>query len=236
MKNWGRGLAALCFALLLTASVAFAEGWEVLDASLTTSAVYVNDQRAAIRGYSVEGSTYFRLRDLAAALAGTASEFDVVWNEEERLVELDTGASYGGEVWDGRLPENAAAVPSEAGLLLDGESVELAAFNIMGSSYYRLRDLGEALGFAVYWIQAEDCICIYTGFGENAGLADSSGGDTRLMNREKSTQRWSAPCRSYIFDEGDTFSVLDVSESEGADLLLLDVYDSATWEIGRAHV
>lgn len=227
MKNWKRLLAALCLALALTASGASAAEAEVFDAVQTDSAVYVNDRRAAITGYYIDGSNFFRVRDLAAALSGTSSQFEVSWNGELRQVELTTGVPYTGEVWEGRLPETAPAAPSAAALLLDGESQELTAYNIAGSTYYRLRDLGELLDFEVRWLEEDGSIALYTGLGQNIFLTEGSG-DLRVMNREKSTQRWAGTCRSYLFGDDGEISVLDVSTGEDkADLLTLSTYDGA---------
>lgn len=43
------------------------------------------------------------------------------------------------------------AIPSPNTVYLDGQQVELAAFAINGSNYVKLRDVGELMGFNVYW-------------------------------------------------------------------------------------
>ena len=227
MRLWGKLLAAVFLALLLAAPAGAEE--ESCDAVLISSAVYVNDQRCAIPGYAIGGGDYFRLRDLAAALSGTSCRFDVAWNQAERLVEVSRGLPYSGEASGGALPEAAEAVPSQAGLLVDGRIMELASYNVQGSTYYPLGELGALLGFQVCW--AEGDICLYTGLGEGAWLADRSAGEVRVMNREKSTQRWPGACRSYLFGGGETFSVLDVSESGGEEVLALDIYESGTLQL-----
>lgn len=227
-NNWIKLLAALCLAVLLLAAPR-ASAAEI--AERTASTVYVNDQRAAITGYYMNGSNYFRLRDLAAALSGTSCRFDVEWNPWEHQVEIITGSDYSGEVWSGQLPDTALAEPSTAGLLVDGQSEELDAFLIGGSTYYRLRDLGDLLGFRVYWLEENDSICLYTNLYSTAFMADTSGGGLRVMNREKSTQRWAKTCESYLFDEGETFSVFDVSGEEKTTFLTVDTYDSITYQL-----
>jgi len=44
-----------------------------------------------------------------------------------------------------------AAEKSSHQIFIDGEEVELDAYNIDGSNYVKLRDIGEAVGFEVYW-------------------------------------------------------------------------------------
>lgn len=43
------------------------------------------------------------------------------------------------------------AYPSNHTMYLDGQQAELEAYVINGSNYVRLRDVGEAVGFNVYW-------------------------------------------------------------------------------------
>ena len=53
-------------------------------------------------------------------------------------------------------------------ILVDGQEVRLTAYNINGSNYVRLRDIGEQVGFNVYWNADTKCVQIesdkpYTG-------------------------------------------------------------------------
>ena len=47
--------------------------------------------------------------------------------------------------------EYLKAVPSNQVIYLDGEQVKLQAYLINGENYVRLRDIGQALDFNVYW-------------------------------------------------------------------------------------
>ena len=47
--------------------------------------------------------------------------------------------------------EYVQAIRSDHTVCVNGEQVELEAYNIDGSNYVRLRDIGEAVGFNVYW-------------------------------------------------------------------------------------
>lgn len=64
--------------------------------------------------------------------------------------------------------EVLTAVRSVNPFYLDGERIELEAYTINGSNYVRLRDVGEAMGFNVYWDSAAGTVQIdsdapYTG-------------------------------------------------------------------------
>ena len=43
------------------------------------------------------------------------------------------------------------ATPSSQTIYIDGQQVTMTAYLIGGSNYVRLRDIGEAVGFNVYW-------------------------------------------------------------------------------------
>lgn len=43
------------------------------------------------------------------------------------------------------------AAPSKQAIYVDGQQVSMTAYNIAGNNYVKLRDIGEAVGFNVYW-------------------------------------------------------------------------------------
>ena len=66
------------------------------------------------------------------------------------------------------LAAGLTAEPSHHRFYVDGREVSLTAYNIAGNNYVRLRDIGEAVGFNVYWdgasVQVESDK-LYTGVG-----------------------------------------------------------------------
>lgn len=49
------------------------------------------------------------------------------------------------------IEEYLKAYPSAHTMYLDGQQIKLEAYVVNGSNYVRLRDVGEAMGFNVYW-------------------------------------------------------------------------------------
>ena len=47
--------------------------------------------------------------------------------------------------------ESLKATLSTNRILVDGEEVHLTAYNINGNNYVKLRNIGEQVGFNVYW-------------------------------------------------------------------------------------
>ena len=58
--------------------------------------------------------------------------------------------------------EYLKALPSANTIYVDGQQVELEAYAINGSNYLKLRDVGKAVGFNVYWDPVNHCVQIET--------------------------------------------------------------------------
>lgn len=138
-----------------------------LDGEILSLSVY------AIRDPETGNPTnYVRLRDLAVLMTGTQAGFDVGW---DGAVNIYPAAEYTPQGVEGQTPFSGD-MPY---LRYDGETrvagrssafstIWLTDSNGGGYTYYRLRDLGRALGFNVRWDSDRDIICIesdrhYTG-------------------------------------------------------------------------
>lgn len=115
--------------------------------------VTLNGAKADLAAYTINSSNYFKLRDLAKALDGLNTNFEVKWNAAQQRIDLTSKTAYtavGGE--QAALPAgNKAASLTNASVYLDGKPLNLTAYSIGGNNYFKLRDLGDALGFGVDW-------------------------------------------------------------------------------------
>lgn len=122
-------------------------------AKVSTHKVTLNGESAKLGAYTINGSNYFKLRDLAKALDGLNTNFEVKWNAAQQRIDLTSRTAYtavGGE--QAALPAgNKAASLTNASVYLDGKPLNLTAYSIGGNNYFKLRDLGDALGFGVDW-------------------------------------------------------------------------------------
>lgn len=48
-------------------------------------------------------------------------------------------------------------------VVVDGKEVQMEAYRIKGNNYVKLRDMGEAVGFEVYWDSANGCVQVESG-------------------------------------------------------------------------
>lgn len=136
----------------------------------STQKVDVDGEKVTFQCYALKDANgndtnYIKLRDVASILNGTAVQFNVGW---DGAVNIETGKGYapnGSEMktpFSGnRVCENATAATN-----IDGKAASLDAIVLKDDAggaytYYKLRDLGNALGFKVDWT-AEKGIFIET--------------------------------------------------------------------------
>ncbi|MDR1247087.1 MAG: copper amine oxidase N-terminal domain-containing protein [Clostridiales Family XIII bacterium] len=124
--------------------------------------VFVSGVLTRFDAYTVNGNNYFKLRDIAYALSGSAKQFEVTYDAAAGAVLLKSGAPYtavGGEMSEG-FGEPLELSPADVNVRLDGVSVTLRAYNIQGYNYFKLRDVGKLLDFGVNWNAAAKSVTI----------------------------------------------------------------------------
>lgn len=155
----------LCMGLVPAAS---AEGG---TAYASTQTVLVDGSAVVFQAYALKDAkgndtNYVKLRDVAQILNGTAVQFEVGWNG---AVNIETGKSYTSNGSEMKTPftgnrayETATAPTNINGAVAPLEAIVLLDDKGGAYTYYKLRDLGTALGFQVDWT-AEKGIFIETG-------------------------------------------------------------------------
>lgn len=106
--------------------------------------------------YKINGSNYFKIRDLAAILNGTDKQFSVGYDAALSSVTATTGQGYEkqpGDLAGAPAGGQKTAAPSNDAIYVNGEKITAEVYKIDGSNYFKLRDLGKALDFYVGWSQ-----------------------------------------------------------------------------------
>ena len=146
-----RIFSLLLVLLLLTAMLPTALA--AADVRLSVQNLTVNSVPIRCEKYNIDGYNYFKLRDLAFLLNGTESQLSVGYDIDTNTVTIDTGRSYvsnGTELLFDGSDKSASARATPQSIRLNGRPVNgLSAYNIGGYNYFKLRDLGEAVGFLV---------------------------------------------------------------------------------------
>ena len=93
--------------------------------------------------------------------------------------------------------ESLKATLSTNRILVDGEEVHLTAYNINGNNYVKLRNIGEQVGFNVYWDSDAKCVQVESGK-PYTGEAPAKAEDTK--STEQSVQTDVANAKQDIID------------------------------------
>ena len=130
----------------------------------STHKVQVNGESVSPQAYNIDGYNYFKLRDVAYLLRGTASAFDVTWDSAKNAVNIVSGEDYtviGGEMTVASV-STLRVQESTSKVLLDGSGISIKGYNINGNNYYKIADVSGALGFTAAFESATRTVQITT--------------------------------------------------------------------------
>jgi len=133
----------------------------VASSTKSSNTLLIGDKQMEFPAINIHGYNWLKLRDIAMILMGTNKGFSLSYNAETNTIVLTTGGTYtpvGTELE--ALPGDITAVASPQRLMIDGVLVEVAAYNIDGYNYFRLRDLAILLDFAVNFDAASGLITL----------------------------------------------------------------------------
>lgn len=130
----------------------------------TNQKINFDGKSIALEVYNINDENYFKLRDIAYIMNGTSSRFSVSMGEGHTIY-ASTGEAYyaiGGEMSIGE-DKSSTCVLSNWTLYVNGEKVTVTAYNLGGNNFFRLRDLGSALGFGVDYEKSTRTVLITSG-------------------------------------------------------------------------
>ena len=153
------GLSALMMACAGAANTA--------TATPTGNSIYVDGTKVNGAAYMINSNNYFKLRDIAAMVNGSAKQFEVSWNQNEKRIDLTTNKAYtvvGGEL---ALPSatTKTAKESTAVVYKNGTKAAYTGYTISDNNYYKLRDLCKDMDIGVKYDNATKRVDILTTVG-----------------------------------------------------------------------
>lgn len=144
--------------------VGSASSTTAVTAKPTASEVLVDGQSTKFEAYNINGSNYFKLRDLAYAVSGSEKQFEVTWDGSKKAINLISDKDYtvvGSELVKGDGVAKAANL-STATVYVDDKEVSLTAYTIKGNTYFKLKDIAKAFNIGVTWDGATKTVGIDT--------------------------------------------------------------------------
>ena len=150
--------AGLCTGVMLLCGIS--AGAADLTAQLSQQPIYVEQGERVwdVTAYDIGGNNYVKLRDM-----GLSVGFDVVYDASTDSVHIDPTIAYSGNpetYLDVEIPKTASAKLSQQPIYVNGKRVEITAYDIGGSNYMKLRDIGTAVGFGVTYDAGTDSVHI----------------------------------------------------------------------------
>lgn len=180
----------------------------IVRAAPADSKILVNGREVSFEAYNINGSNYFKLRDLAMAVNGTKKQFSVGWDAEKQVIDLVSGAAYkpvGNELAvSGNLTAKEAR-PTKSQVFVRGRSVQVTAYNINGNNYFKLRDIAKMMNFGVVWEASTKTIGIDTEVPYDVEILEIFKADPEIAGRSDFTKLK----MRYYSDEQKTKPLLD---------------------------
>lgn len=164
-------LLALCVVLIMSTVPAAAAG---NNATPSSASVYINGNKVSFEAYTINGSNYFKMRDLAMALNSTNKKINISYNNSTNTVEITVDKEYvpvGGELATGdgtskiAQPGNATIHWVEApsnGTTRQDYNIALGTYVINGNNFVKLRDLMQWVNVGVGYDSQAASIIINT--------------------------------------------------------------------------
>ena len=124
-------------------------------ASPNQAAVSMNGETLSLLAYLADGNNYVRLRDFAAILSGTGSQFALSYDSASGAVVIVKGGLYEGTNSGGTIQSGTVmSALHQPVLYVDGTACAIDSYLIDGLNYMKIRDLCAAIGCGIDWDQA----------------------------------------------------------------------------------
>ena len=124
-----------------------------VEAAKTNNLLLLDGQETAFPAVKINGNNWLKLRDFAMLVSGSSKQFSVDYTAASGIIDIRTKEGYqplGNELTD-KLAEMESAIASPQSIRVDGGFIQVAAYNIQGYNYFRLRDLAIILNFSVIY-------------------------------------------------------------------------------------
>ena len=195
-----------------------------VKAKYVQSNIYVDGVSIWCDEFKISGYSYLKLSDLAEKFSGTTSQFNVVWNNSKKSINLTTGKKYTplknqdysyyyiNKYYDAKLITKK--------IYVDGKLSKIKGYTINGNDYFKLRDLSKVIPFDMEVSSNKKEIFLYSQTPKNAYRVKTSY-EAYSNTSSPYFSRWRNTLESYIvYNKDKTISVI---EANGA--INIETYD-----------
>lgn len=135
-----------------------------LTAEPSTAKLSVNGYVYDLAGYNVNSSNYYKIRDIAMLLRATSAKFEVTWDASLGGISIQPGVKYTvvGEELSPDYSTSFDISSYDGNIFVNNSAVNIEAYTINGSTYMKIRDIADVVGFGVDWDGASGTIVIST--------------------------------------------------------------------------
>ena len=122
-----------------------------VNAVKTNNPLLLEGDEKVFPAINIDNYNWLKLRDIAMILGGTSKQFSLSYDSETKVIDINLGGSYiplGDELKD-ILTEPITAIASTNQIRINGQTINIASYNVGGYNYLRLRDIAILLGFNV---------------------------------------------------------------------------------------
>lgn len=134
-----------------------------ITAKPTASKILVDGKSIELDVYEINGSNYFKLRDLAYIVKDSPKAFEVEWNSSLQAIMLTPGTKYtvvGGEMSKGSNEEVLAVLNTST--IIIGLPRAIDSYTIDNNNYFKLRDIAKEFNIGITWDGTTNTIGIDT--------------------------------------------------------------------------
>ena len=127
-----------------------------VPASASNNSLLLNGAAREFPAAKINGYNWLKLRDLAMILQGSGKQFSISYDAANKIIDIRSGEAYQsiGDELTTKLDGLKEAIASPQQIRIDGKYVSVAAYNIQGYNYLRLRDMAILLNFGVEYAEA----------------------------------------------------------------------------------
>lgn len=200
----------------------------------STVNVMLDGNKVPLEGYHQAGEpSYYRLRDVAEVLNGTSSQFQVTWNKKQRKMEIITGQAYVSDSNQDYSLNFYKAKLINYEFLVNGVLTKLQGYDIEGSTFFQLPDLGKLVGFD-YAYDKNDSIVFLSSKPPKGAIRVKSDFLAELNGVKSEYERWKHPIHSNLVTNSDQ-SISAINGNDTLASLTIETYEADTYQLRESQ-